>query len=127
MDQIRNNYRKIILVIGVLILVVVIVRFQQRISEMNLLESKRNLIQTEEAHVMQTQESLIADLAYVNSDDAVKAWAYGEGRWYLPNETPIIIVPIGTPTSIPDTNEISSVKTVENWQVWWELFFGPKN
>ena len=127
MDQIKNNYRKIGYAIGILVLIVVVVRFQQRISDMNHLESQRNLIQTQESYVMQTQENLIAKLAYVNSDEAVKAWAYSEGRWYLPNETPIIIVPAGNATSVPVGFENIPIKTIDNWQVWWELFFGKKN
>ncbi|MFH2039458.1 MAG: hypothetical protein ABIJ65_08500 [Chloroflexota bacterium] len=127
MDQLKNNYKKVAYVFGIIILIIVVVKFQQRISEMNHLEGQRNLIQTQEAFVMQTQESLIAKLAYVNSDEAVKAWAYSEGRWYLPNETPIIIVPAGNATSTPDGLEVTPIKTIENWQVWWELFFGKKN
>jgi hypothetical protein len=127
MDQVKNNYRKVAYAIGILILIIVVVRFQQRISEMNHLEGQRNLIQTQESYVMQTQESLIARLAYVNSDEAVKAWAYSEGRWYLPNETPIIIVPVENQSSIPDGIEDMPIKSIENWQVWWELFFGKKN
>ena len=124
MDQVKNNFRKIAYALGTLILIVVVIRFQQRISDMNHLEDQRNLIQTQESYVLQTQESLITELAYVNSDEAVKAWAYGEGRWYLPNETPIIIVPAGNSPSVPDDLENITIKKVENWQVWWELFFG---
>jgi len=127
MDQVKNNSKKIAYALGILILIIVVVRFQQRISDMNHLEGQRNLIQTQESYVMQTQESLIAELAYVNSDEAVKAWAYSEGRWYLPNETPIIIVPEGNAPSVPDDLENIPIKLIENWQVWWELFFGKKN
>jgi len=127
MDLVKNNFRKITYVIGILILVVVVVRFQQRIGDMKHLEGQRNLIQTQEAYIMQTQESLIAELAYVNSDEAVKAWAYSDGRWYLPNETPVIIVPSGNASSIPENIEIIPDRSIENWQVWWELFFGKKN
>ncbi len=127
MEQIRKNYKKVAYAFGTLILIIVVVRFQQRISEMNHLEGQRNLIQTQESYVMQTQESLIAKLSYINSDEAVKAWAYSEGRWYLPNETPIIIVPAGNATSIPDGFEETPINTIENWRVWWELFFGKKN
>ena len=127
MEQIRKNYKKVAYAFGTLILIIVVVRFQQRISEMNHLEGQRNLIQTQESYVMQTQESLIAKLSYINSDEAVKAWAYSEGRWYLPNETPIIIIPAGNATSIPDGFEETPINTIENWRVWWELFFGKKN
>lgn len=127
MDLVKNNYRKIAYAIGILILLVVVVRFQQRISDMNHLETQRNLIKTQESYVLKTQENLIAELAYVNSDEAVKKWAYSEGRWYLPNETPIIIVPAENVTSIPEGVEDIPLQSIDNWQVWWELFFGKKN
>jgi hypothetical protein len=127
MDQVKNNFRKIVYAIGILILIVVVVRFQQRIGDMKHLEGQRNLIQTQESYVLQTQESLIAELAYVNSDEAVKAWAYSDGRWYLPNETPIIIVPSGNASSELEDVENIPMNKIENWQVWWELFFGKNN
>ena len=127
MDQVKNNYKKIAYGIGILILIVVVIRFQQRISDMNHLESQRNLIQTQENYIRLTQESLITELAYINSDEAVKAWAYSEGRWYLPNETPIIIIPGGNTVSSFEDAGNPPVKSIENWQVWWELFFGKKN
>jgi hypothetical protein len=127
MDQAMNKFRRVAYGVGILVFLVVVVRFQQRISEMNHLENQRKLIKTQEFYVLQTQENLITKVAYVNSDEAVKAWAYGEGRWYLPNETPIIIVPVESVTPVPDGVEYKPIDTTKNWQVWWELFFGKKN
>lgn len=123
----RISFRKVAYVVGLLILLIVVVRFQQRISEMNHVENQRKLIKTQEFFVMQTQQSLITKVAYMNSDEAVKAWAYNEGRWYLPNETPIIIVPLVSATPLPESMNENQVNLPEKWQVWWELFFGKKN
>lgn len=123
----RISFRKVAYVVGLLILLIVVVRFQQRISEMKHVENQRKIIKTQEYFVMQTQESLITKVAYMNSDEAVKAWAYNEGRWYLPNETPIIIVPLVSATPLPENMNENPVNLPENWQVWWELFFGKKN
>jgi hypothetical protein len=127
MNRTKNNIRKVAYAIGILILIIIVVRFQQRISEMNHLEGQLKLIQTQGTSVMHTQESLLTQVAFATSDEAVKAWAYGKGRWYLPNETPIIIMPVGNTTPVPDGSGIMPTDTVENWQVWWELFFGEKN
>ncbi|OGN75985.1 MAG: hypothetical protein A2X25_02255 [Chloroflexi bacterium GWB2_49_20] len=127
MNRTNNNIRKFAYVIGILIVIIVVIRFQQRISEMNHLEGQLKLIQTQGTSVMRTQERLLTQVAFVTSDEAVKEWAYSKGRWYLPNETPIIILPVGNATPIPDGSGIMPTDTVENWQVWWELFFGEKN
>jgi hypothetical protein len=127
MNRTLNTIKKVVYIIGILILIVVIVNFQQRISEMNHLEGQLKLIQAQGTNVMQTQEDLMTQVAYANSDASVKAWAYSEGRWYLPNETPIMVLPLGNPTAIPETDLISPTSSVENWEVWWKLFFGKEN
>jgi len=110
-----------------LILVVIVVNFQQRISEMNHLEGQLKLIQIQGTAVMNTQENLLTQVAYATSDEAVKQWAYSEGRWYLENETPIILLPAGNSTPMPDVIQQQPAARIDNWKVWWELFFGVKN
>jgi hypothetical protein len=126
MNRANNNIRKIAYTIGILVLIVIVVRFQQRISEMIHLEGQLKLIQTQGTSVMRTQENLLTQVAFATSDEAVKAWAYNDGRWYLPNETPIIIMPVGNATPIPESSRVTPMDSIENWQVWWELFFGEK-
>jgi hypothetical protein len=123
----KANLKRTAYAIGIFILVIMVVRFQQRISEMVHLEGQLKLIQTQGTNVMNTQESLLTQVAFGTSDEAVKSWAYSEGRWYLPNETPIMILPMGNATPTPDANELQPTATVQNWQVWWALFFGEKN
>jgi hypothetical protein len=45
----------------------------------------------------------------------------------LENETPIILLPAGNATPTPESVEQSPAAEVDNWQVWWELFFDQKN
>jgi hypothetical protein len=124
MKRLGGTFKKVAYALGILILVVVVVNFQQRISEMNHLEGQLRLIQTQGTAVMITQESLLTQVAYATSDEAVKKWAYSEGRWYLPNETPIILLPSGSVTLVPEGITQVQAPKVPNWQVWWELFFG---
>lgn len=127
MNRFGNSLKKFAYAVGILLLVLIIVNFQQRISEMNHLESQLKLIQAQGTAVMKTQESLLTQVAYATSDEAVKQWAYSEGRWYLENETPIIILPAGNASPTQKTVEQTPPTAVENWRVWWELFFGQKN
>lgn len=127
MDWVRKNLRNFGYVLGVLALIFLVIKFQERISEMTHLERELKLIQTQGTQVMHTQEALLTQVAYATSDEAVKEWAYSQGRWYLPNETPILLVPAGGATPEPYGVTSQPVSPVPNWQVWWTLFFGPKN
>jgi len=126
-NRLGSTFKKVAYALGILILVFIVVNFQQRISEMNHLEGQLKLIQTQGTAVMITQESLLTQVAYATSDEAVKKWAYSEGRWYLPNETPIILLPSGSVTPVPDATTQEQAPQVPNWLVWWELFFGSGN
>jgi|SRR3990170_6582449 len=123
----EQPFKKYIYLIGVFLLIVIVIRFQQRVSEMHQLEDQLSLVQAQGTAVVQTQSNLLTQVAYANSDQAVKEWAYREGRWYLPYETPIIIV--ADESNTPSTNPVVGEQTVpiQNWQVWWELFFGNIN
>ena len=127
MRRLGGTFKKAAYAIGILILVVIVVNFQQRISEMNHLESQLKLIQSQGTAVMHTQESLLTQVAFTTSDEAVRQWAYSEGRWILENETPIILLPAGNVTVTPEDGELQHPTEVENWRVWLELFFGQKN
>ena len=123
----KMNFKSIAYGVGIFILVIIVIRFQQRISEMNHLEGQLVVIQEQGTQVMQTQVSLLTQVSYATSDEAVKAWAYSEGRWYLPNETPIMILPVGNTTPTVEGEGVQPTPGIQNWKVWWELFFGKKN
>jgi hypothetical protein len=127
MRSAEQPFKKYIYLIGVFLLIVIVIRFQQRVSEMHQLEDQLSLVQAQGTAVVQTQSNLLTQVSYANSDQGVKEWAYREGRWYLPYETPIIIV--ADNSNSPSTNPILIEQTspIQNWQVWWELFFGNNN
>ncbi|MFC2029014.1 hypothetical protein ACFLTX_03700 [Chloroflexota bacterium] len=94
---------------------------------MNQLEDQLALVQAQGTAIVHTQSQLFTQVAFANSDEAVREWAYREGRWYLPYETPIIILS-GTEAA-PSISALEFNQTLpdQNWQVWWELFFGKNN
>ena len=127
MRSTEQPFKKYIYIVGVFLLVVVMIRFQQRVSELHQLEDQLSLVQAQGTAVVQTQSNLMTQVAFANSDQAVREWAYREGRWYLPYETPIIIVSNETETSGSNSPIIDKPSPIQNWQVWWELFFGNNN
>ncbi len=71
-----------------------------------------------------TKQILLTQIAYANSDDAVKRFANEEKHWFQDKDIPVF--PVQDPNATPP----SSVKptptplVVEHWQRWWALFFG---
>ena len=127
MKPVEGSYKKFIYIVGVLLLTIIVIRFQQRVSKMHQLEDQLALVQAQGTAVVQTQSNLLSQVAYANSDESVKEWAYREGRWYLPYETPIIILADDSTSPSTTSLAIEQVVPVRNWQVWWELFFGRNN
>ena len=114
--------RTLMIVIGLIVVTVLMVHFNQRISEMNNLTEQLESVRQQGTAVMQTQISLRTQVAYAGSDKAVQEWAYqahmsGEG------ETPVVLLPSGaeaspTPQLVPQETSVSPI------QIWLALFFG---
>jgi hypothetical protein len=67
---------------------------------------------------------LETQIAYADSDKAVEEWARTYQRYIQPGDQ--MIVPV-SPQEV--TAEFNYVQTPtpsaeDNWQIWWELFFG---
>jgi hypothetical protein len=75
---------------------------------------------------MQTQVSLLTQVAYASSDESVEAWAY-DNKWVRVGEHPIGLVPAENATVTPMPAAASQARSVPNWRIWWELFFGASN
>ncbi|MFC2065329.1 hypothetical protein ACFLXB_09595 [Chloroflexota bacterium] len=127
MKPMEGSFRKFIYIAGVLLLTVIVIRFQQRVSEMHQLEDQLVLVQAQGTAVVQTQSNLLTQVAFANSDEAVKEWAYRDGRWYLPYETPIIVLSDEGASPSKTSQAIEQIEPIHNWQVWLELFFGGNN
>ena len=109
--------------VGLVLLVILVMDFNQRLDTMNHLDTQLATVRVEGTRVMQTQVALTMQVAYAGSDAAAKEWAYKNG-WKEPGGTLIQIIPGGSaiPTATPPP--VVTTPELQNWQVWWELFFG---
>jgi pyruvate/2-oxoglutarate/acetoin dehydrogenase E1 component len=91
---------------------------------MNSLINQRNQMRTDVLALKQTEMVLRTQIAYATSDASVREWAYESGHKAMPGDN--IIVPLSPPglTPVSPTPVVSTPQKVENWQVWWALFFG---
>ncbi len=124
MDRWPINPRRVIVFAGILILMLMVIDFNARLEELNLLRRHEQVVSTQATQVVQTQVALQTQVAYAGSDQAVQDWARGEGHYVLPGDQ--LVIPVGEGGTPPSPSAVTSLPPtpIPNWQVWWNLFFG---
>lgn len=124
MSSIPINLRRVAVMIGILALVFIVLEFNRRLEELNMLNRQNQLVQTQATQAVQTQLALQTQVGYAGSNAAVDEWARTDGHYIKDGDLPV--VPLGQPGSPPiDTNTPTPAPTqLAKWQVWWDLFFG---
>jgi hypothetical protein len=111
-------------IIGILVLVFVVLEFNRRLEELNMLNEQNRIVQTQGTQAIQTQAALQTQVAYANSNAAVEEWARADGHYIQDGDLPV--VPIGEPGAAPleASTPAPTPTPMQNWEVWWKLFFG---
>jgi len=124
MNNIPINVRRVASIIGIIVLAFIVLDFNRRLEELNLLNKQNEFVQTQATQSIQTQSALQTQVAYAGSTNAVEEWARTDGHYIQDGDLPM--VPIGQPGSAPiEMNTPAPAPTpMTNWQVWWDLFFG---
>lgn len=124
MDRWPISPRRVVIFVGILILVLMVVDFNARLEELNLLRKHAQTLGAQATQAVQTQVALQTQVAYAASNQAVEDWARTEGHMIQPEDQPV--VPLGQPGTEPlQQPSPTPVPTpMANWQVWWSLFFG---
>jgi hypothetical protein len=109
---------------GLLLLILIVVDFNARVEELNMLRKHSAVVMAQATQAMQTQLALQTQAAYAGSDQAVEDWARAEGHYVQAGDQ--AVVPVGAPGGIPvqPADPTPSATPMPNWQVWWSLFFG---
>jgi hypothetical protein len=116
--------KRILIVVGLIILIVLMMDFNNRMNELTRLNSQRDALYTEEAQLASTQNYLNTQIAYATSDLAVQDYARNSGKMVQPGDKPLVpIAPAGS-TVQPTVMPTLVAQQIENWQKWYELFFG---
>lgn len=118
------NVRRVAAAIGILVLVFIVLEFNRRLEELNMLNEQSELVQLQATQAVQTQLALQTQVAYAGSNAAVEEWARTDGHYIKDGDLPI--VPLGQPGSPPiEASTPTPIPTQPaNWEVWWNLFFG---
>ncbi len=123
MPELPFNMRRVAVFAGVIILILIMVELNSRLEELNRLNDQLDQVRTAATYSVQTQVALQTQLAYAGSTQAVEEWARTEGHYMQEGDQPV--VPIGQPGSDPIviTTPTPIPTPMQNWQVWWGLFF----
>ena len=118
------NVRRLLVMIGILALVFIVLEFNRRLEELNMLNRQDQLIQTQATQAIQTQLALQTQVAYAGSDAAVEEWARTDGHYIQDGDLPV--VPVGQPGAAPieASTPTPAPAPLSNWEIWWDLFFG---
>ncbi len=124
MKAIWDARKKIIGLSAVLLLVLLMMNINSRLAEYFRLSGDRDQLSTQVAYSRATKMALETQVAYATSDQAVEDWARDEAHLARPGDKVIIpLTPVGQ-TIQPEAQVTPTPTKVENWQVWWALFFG---
>ena len=124
MTNLPINLRRVVIAIGILVLVFIVLEFNRRLEELNMLSAQSKLTEMQVTQAVQTQLALQTQVAYAGSDAAVEEWARTDGHFIQDGDLPV--VPLGQPGTSPiEASTPTSIPTQPpNWEVWWDLFFG---
>jgi hypothetical protein len=118
---------KLIFLAGFLGIVIIwMIMFSSRISDLNRLSSEYANAQQTMAALTATTRALATEVVEAGSDAAVEEWAYENRKWIREGDHRVVIIPVeGTPpTAIMESTPTPGGE--HYFRLWWELFFSAK-
>ena len=124
MSNIPLPVRRVAAIIGILMLVFIMLEFNRRVEQLKTLDGQYALMLSQATQAVQTQGALNTQVAYAGSNSAVEEWARIDGHYVQDGDLPV--VPIEQPGEPPieASTPAPTPTTLQNWEVWWGLFFG---
>lgn len=116
-------WKQILIIFGFVILFFLLMDLNNRISELNRLNTQLDRMQAEVGGLIATEVELKEKILYSTSESAVDAFARENGM-IQEGEKLIIPIPFGTPLSVESTNPTPTPPIIKNHSIWWALFFG---
>lgn len=123
MIDIPISVRRVVVMIGMIMLVFIVLEFNRRLEELNMLNEQNDLVHAQATQAIETQAALQTLVAYAGSNAAVEEWARTDGHYIQDGDLPV--VPLGEPGTLPieASTPIPTPTPLQNWEVWWTLFF----
>jgi cell division protein FtsB len=116
------GWKYALIVIGLVVLTLLVMDFNNRMAELSRLSDKREDVAVEATGLRQTQVFLETQVAYATSVAAVEEWAYEEGHMVREGEN--LVIPLEYPGFTPEVTIVPTPtpEPESNFQIWLSLF-----
>jgi len=116
------GWKYALLVIGLVVLTLLVMDFNNRMADLRRLSDKREDVAIEATDLMHTQAYLETQIGYATSEAAVNAWAYEQGHMVREGEN--LVIPLEYPGFTPEVTVIPTPtpEPESNIQIWLSLF-----
>ena len=123
MERLKVLGKRIFIVAGLALLVVLLMDFNNRMASLTRLSAQNEIEAEKLANLEATKSYLQTQVAYAGSDKAVEAWAREEGRYVLDGDVPIfLLTPVGY-TPEPELQPTPTLPAYSYLEAWKEWFF----
>jgi len=122
--QINWADRRVFLVIAIVVLVFLMMDFNNRMVRSLQLEKQEQQLNARIVALEQTKQRLEADIAYANSDRAVEEWAREEAKLINEGDVPIILQAQSSAAAAPTPTPLIETVELSRLEIWKQLFWG---
>ena len=122
MQSNRTIWRTIIIAAGLTALILLIRDFNSRMADLRRLTADKQRVSLQVTQLVATKLFLETQVAFAESEDAVRKYAYEEGGMQQEGDNMVILVPEGSQTEQQVPVVVTQPPPVEKWQLWMALF-----
>jgi cell division protein FtsB len=116
--------RQILVVAVMAVLVLTMMNLNTRLTDYYRLTSERDTIAQQVDQLKTTRQILETQMAYAQSNQAVEEFARDSHMIREGEKLVVVLTPQDNNLVSTPESPIPTPKPVENWEVWWALFFG---
>ena len=124
MKSVWEARKKIIGIAAIALLMLIMMNLNSRLSEYFRMTGERDALATEVSNDYASVVALETRVAYATSNQAVDDWARNDAHMIRPGDQFVVpVTPVGQQPE-PVIVTTPTQRVVENYEVWWALFFG---